>query len=93
MGIIEEWWEPLRIEGMEIRRDIAEAVEAQSAVVTEADDFNYEKLAEDLKKDYDMDNLKNPPKRLFCYWFQNVFVATMITTWLWCFRFFDHYIL
>ena len=79
--IIEEWWEPLRIEGMEARRDIAEAWEAHAATVTQpADDFNYDKLYEDLKKDYAMDNLKNPPKRLFCYWFQNVFVASMITT-------------
>ena len=78
--IIEEWWEPLRIEGMEARRDIAEAWEAHAATVTQPDDFNYDKLYEDLKKDYAMDNLKNPPKRLFCYWFQNVFVASMITS-------------
>lgn len=76
--IIEEWWEPARIEGMEVRRDIAEHFEQQ---VTQAgDDFNYDKLYEDLKKDYHKDNLKNPQKRDFCYWFQNIFVASMITS-------------
>lgn len=78
--IIEEWWEPARREGMEVRRDIAEAWEVHAATVTQPDDFNYDKLYEDLKKDYHKDNFKNPQKRDFCYWFQNVFVASMITT-------------
>ncbi len=78
--IIEELWEPMRREGMEVRREIAEAWEAHAAVVTQADDFNYDKLYEDLKKDYHKDNLKNPQKRDFCYWFQNIFAASIITT-------------
>lgn len=78
--IIEEWWEPMRIEGMEARRDAAEAWQAESAIITQPDDFNYEKLVEDLKKDYHKDNFKNPQKRDFCYWFQNIFVASMITS-------------
>ena len=78
--IIEEYWEPFRIEGMEVRRDTVELFEAQAATVTQADDFNYDKLYEDLKKDYHKDNLKNPQKRGFCYWFLNVFAASIIAT-------------
>ncbi len=76
---IEEWWEPHRVENIEIRLEIAqeddEAINNLRHELEEEDTFQYKELVAEIKDDYK--TVRRPETRTNKYWLKVIMILTV----------------
>ena len=76
---IEEWWEPRRVENIEIRLEIAQEMEAAinnlEHDLENVDTFEYKELVADIKDDYK--TVRRPETRTNKYWLKVIMILTV----------------
>ena len=74
---IEEWWEPYRIETIEVRIEIAEEMEAAANILQQEviDTFHYKQFVEEIKDDYK--TTRHPEPRPFSYWIKVISILAL----------------
>ena len=73
---IEEWWEPHRVDNIEIRLEIAQEMEeAMNNLEPAGDLFQYKELVAEIKDDYK--TVRHPETRTINYWSKVIMILTV----------------
>lgn len=72
---IEEWWEPRRVENIEIRLEIAQEMDNLVHNIEYVDLFQYKELVADIKDDYK--TVRRPEARTNKYWLKVIMILTV----------------
>jgi len=73
---IEVWWEPRRVENIEIRLEIAQEMEEEiNNLVQNVDTFQYKELVAEIKDDYK--TVRRPETRTNKYWLKVIMILTV----------------
>lgn len=73
---IEVWWEPRRLEIIEIRYEVAQEMEeAVNNLSAHRDLFQYKELVEEIKNDYK--TVRHPETRTIKYWLKVIMILTV----------------